>query len=120
MIDKTMVSRAVISKIQDDSKPDKILAKHIKEYDTPEKLAFKGQKDGYIPDIVAFFKTEANVYEIELEKEISIEKWHLFDVYAKKYNGRFYIVVPDSLKEAIKKLIKEKEIHAGLIYFKTE
>lgn len=120
MIDKTTVSRAVISKIQGDNNPDKIESKHISDYETPKKMIFEGKKNGFIPDIVTFFNTEPNIYEIELEKEISFEKWKLFDTYAKKNNGKFFIVAPDYLKEGIKKLIKDEKINAGLIYFTTK
>ncbi len=119
IIDKTMVARAVISKIQDETKPEVIKAKHIKEYDMPSKISIKGENNGYIPDIAISFKEKTHVYEIELDKKMATEKWRLLSLYAKKNNGNLYLVVPDYLKEDIKKEIQDNNINAGLIYFNT-
>lgn len=120
IIDKTMVSQAIVLKIKESSQPDKIMAKHIEDFDNPEKLTYEGKKNGFVPDIIAYFKKEANVYEIELDQKVSVDKWQLFDAFAKKNNGKFYVVVPDSFREEIRKIIKSHGISAGLIYFRTE
>jgi len=119
-IDKTMVTRAVIIKIQDDRDPEIIKATHIKGYDDPEPIYIKGDDKGYKPDIVAVNNDEINVYEIELNDQMPVEKWRLFSAYARKHNGNLFLVVPDYLKESIKNEIKEKKIPSGLIYFDTE
>lgn len=121
-IDKTMVTRAVITKIKNDWNPELIKALHIKGYDEPEKIQIKGNKKerGYKPDILALNESQTNIYEIELNKQMPVAKWRLFSNYARENNGNLYIVVPDYLKEDIKKEIKEKEIFSGLIYFETK
>ena len=120
VIDKTVVTRAVIIKIQDDRDPDLIKAKHIKGYDDPEIIYNEKKDKGYKPDIVSFNKNEINIYEIELNEKMPFEKWLLFAEYAKKNNGNLFLIMPDYLKEPIKEKIREKEIPTKLIYFTTE
>jgi hypothetical protein len=119
-LDKTMVTRAVISKIEDERKPKAIKAKHVIGYDSPHKVSIKGKEQGYTPDIAAVFDNSTMVYEIELNKSMPVEKWRVLSLYARKNNGNLYLVVPDYLKEPIKEEIKEKDINAGVIYFNTQ
>lgn len=119
-IDKTMVTRAVISKIKEENKPDNIKASHLKDFESPSKISYKGkEKQQYMPDIVATYNNGINVYEIELEDDLQPEKWSLMSLYAKKNHGNFYLVVPDYKRDIIKKMIIDKDINAGIIYFNT-
>jgi hypothetical protein len=122
IIDKTMVTRAVITKIKNDWNPQMIKAQHLKDFNDPETIYIKGNKKerGYKPDIIALNETQTNIYEIELNKQMPVAKWRLFSNYARENNGNLYIVVPDYLKEEIKKEIQEKDIYTGLIYFETK
>ncbi len=119
-LDKSMVTRAVITKIEEERKPKAIKTKHVIGYDSPNKISLKGKDEGYTPDIAAIFDNSTTVYEIELNKTMPVEKWRMLSLYARKNNGNFYLVVPDYLKEPITQEIKEKEINAGVIYFDTK
>ena len=119
MINKVMVTRAVISKIEEDKKPKEIKAQHIVGYDNPDKIAIKGKAEGYTPDIAAVSDHETSIYEIELERNISIDKWRTFSLYARKKNGNLFLVVPDYMKETVKKEITDSKIKAGVIFFDT-
>lgn len=118
-LDKTRITRAVITRIEEERKPKSIHAKHVTGYEMPAKVMIRGKKDGYVPDIEVEYDKETTVYEIELQKEMQVDKWRTFSLYAKRFNGNFYLVVPDYLKEPIKKEIEEKEINAGVLYFAT-
>lgn len=118
-IDKTMVSRAIVTKIKEDRDPLNIQAKHIKGFGMPEKVKIKGNEDGYTPDIAAVYDKETHIYEIELSKDLTTDKWQLLSMYAKRNNGNFYLVVPDYLREPVKKELDSKDINAGIIYFNT-
>ena len=118
--DKTMVSRAVISKIQDDRNPDMIKAKYINRFKDPDTIYRKKNEIGYKPDIIAFNKDNINIYEIELDDKMPLDKWELFSAYARKNNGNLYLVIPDYLKEKIKAKVKKENILTGLIYFDTK
>jgi len=119
-MNKTIVSRAIISKIEIENHPKEVRTKHVMGYETPNKILVQGNDEGYVPDIAAFYDDETVVYEIELNKAMPIEKWKSLSMYARKNHGRFYLVVPDYLKEEIKAEMKENEVNAGLIYFNTE
>lgn len=117
---KLAVSRAVISRINEVGKQEEVQAKHLKNYKTPNEIKFKGKEFGFTPDLAVFYKDEANFYEIELEKPVSTSKWLLFSLYAQKNKGSFFLVVPDYLKDYIKKEINDKDISAEVLYFLTE
>lgn len=119
IIDKEMVSRAVIKKIRVDLNPETIKAKHIKDYDNPRAILQKGSKKGYRPDIITVKRDEINIFEIELDDKMPVEKWKLFSSYASKNNGNLFLVVPENLKEIIKKEIKSNLIASRLIYFEA-
>jgi len=119
-IDKTMVTRAVISKIEKERKPKNIKTKHVIGFESPNKISIKGRNEEFVPDIAAVFENSISVYEIELNKTMPVEKWRSLSLYARENNGNLYLVVPDFLIEQIKEEIKEKGINAGVIYFKTE
>lgn len=119
-IDKTIVTRAVISKIQEEREPTKIQAKHVLGYESPSKITLKGSDDEYVPDIAAIYNKSMSIYEIELNDNIQIEKWRLLSLYAKKNKGNLYLIIPDYLKEPIKEEIKKNNINAGVLVFQTE
>ncbi len=118
-LDKTMVSRAVISKIEDEDTPKAIKTNHVIGYESPNKISIKGKEEKYIPDITVVFDNYTTLYEIELNKTMPVEKWRLLSSYARKNQGNLYLVVPDYLKESIKEEIKQQDINAGVIFFKT-
>lgn len=119
IIDKTMVARAVIIKIKDDKKADVIKAKYIQGYDDPDIIGNKGNDKGYKPDILTSKGNETNIFEIELDDKMPVNKWRLFSEYAQKNNGNLFLVVPDSLKESIKNEMQKHKINSRLIYFET-
>ncbi len=115
-----MVTRAVIIKIKDAEAPDVIKATHIQGYDDPDIIGNKGNDKGYKPDIVAFKENETNIFEIELDDKMPVNKWRLFSEYAQKNNGNLFLVVPDYLKESIKNEMQKQQIRSRLIYFETQ
>lgn len=118
-VDKVMVVRAIISKVEDEENPYKIEVKDLNEYKTPDKILRKDKVDGYIPDIVVHYKEKVDLYEVELKNETSLLKWNLMSLYAKNKKGHLFIVVPDYLKEIVKNELINNDFNAGLIYFDT-
>ena len=118
-INKSMVSRAIISKIQEERDPKNIYAKHVKGFKSPEKLKLKGNDEDYTPDIEVEYEDETHLYEIELEQSHHTDKWRLFTLYAKNKRGNLFLVIPDYLKPFIKKQIAENNINAGILFFET-
>ena len=57
-IDKTMITRVLINKLEDEESPKEIRAKHIKNFESPEKVALKENNGVVVPDLVAFYDKE--------------------------------------------------------------
>jgi len=120
VIDKSMVSHAIITKIRNDRNPKVIRAAHLEEYESPEKISLNPSDQSFVPDIEAVYEKENIVYEIELNNKIKVNKWRAFSKYVRKSNGSFYLVVPKQLKEFIKKELEENDVNAGVITFGTQ
>ncbi len=119
-INKSIVSRAIIAKLEDERNPKEIRTNHIVGYNSPDRISTDNSSEVYVPDIAAIYENETIVYEIELNKKMPVDKWRIFSKYARKNNGNFYLVVPKYLKEDIKNKLIEEEINAGVITFDTE
>lgn len=118
-IDKAAIIRAVITTIESENKPQLFKTRYFKNYGTPPKIKLSNRKREFIPDLVVHYDELVNLYEIELEDNIDIEKWRQMALYAKKFNGHLFLVVPDFLCEKVKNVIKSSAINMGLIYFNT-
>jgi len=119
-IDKSIVSRAIVSKLEDERSPKEIKTNHIVGFKSPARVSLQNKDKSYVPDIAAIYENETIVYEIELNKKMHVNKWRAFSQYVKNNNGSFYLVVPNNLKEHVKKELEEKQVNAGVITFATE
>jgi len=119
-VDKRMVARVMIQKLEDEKKPMEIRTSFLTGYNSPEKIVVKGKDEKHTPDIEAVFDQETNLYSIELDDEMKTDKWRLLSLYARKKHGNLYLVVPDWLRKPVKNKLEEESINAGLIYFNTE
>jgi hypothetical protein len=119
-IDKSKVSKVIISKITQDRNPEVIRAAHLEEYESPEKISLSTDNQSFVPDIEAVYEKEKVVYEIELNNKILIDKWRAISKYVRKSNGSFYLVVPKHLKEFMKKELEDNDVNAGIITFSTQ
>ena len=119
-INKTMVIQAIISKIIRNKNPKEIRTSYVEGLKNPKKIESKYSEKSFIPDIEAVYENEHIVYEIELDKNLPVEKWKTFSKYVNNYTGSFYLVVPTSIKEYMKQHLEQEEINAGVITFATE
>jgi hypothetical protein len=118
-IDKSMVSHAIVSKINKDRNPIEIRASHLDEYKNPGKISIYSRQEFFVPDIEAIYEKENVVYEIELDEKLKVTKWLAFSKYVRKSNGSFYLVVPMQFKESFRKILENNAVNAGLITFDT-
>jgi hypothetical protein len=115
---KSSVERAIIAKLQEERNPEKIKAQHVLGFDTPIKLKTQGDQEiSHIPDIEVNYENETHLYDIVLDKKEATGRWKLLSQYARKNNGNLYLVVPEKIKDAIKKSISENDINAGILFF---
>ena len=113
-----LIARALITDIEKKDNPEKIETRIFNEYNTPQKIIWKENNSGYIPDIKATFsKGVTNIYTIELTDEFNTEKWKLFSLYARQNKGGLFIIAPESRLKEIKDKVKESHINnVHLIY----
>lgn len=118
-IDRNIIIKAILKKINEESRPSKIEVKDYRDYESPLKIEVQEDSESFVPDLLVHFDKTINVYELELEENRSVEKWNALADYAKKNSGHLFIVAPEYLKENIKKKITENGFNAGLLYFRT-
>ncbi|HYQ56265.1 MAG TPA: hypothetical protein VEP89_02880 [Draconibacterium sp.] len=118
-VNKSAVSRAIISKITSERSPKEIRTDHLDGFKKPVHVASLKSSNSFIPDIEVVYENSNIVYEIELNNNLEIEKWQSFSKYVKQKNGSFYLVVPKQMKERVKKELDEKDVNAGVITFVT-
>jgi len=116
-IDKTIVTRILVNKLRRDISPELIKARHIMGFELPEKIAAEGSNIEAVPDIIAVCNSGILVYKIELNRSFPVYTWKLLSGYARKNNGRFYIVIPDDMKNSVEKEIITNKIDAHIILF---
>jgi len=116
-VNKSAVSRAIISKITIDRSPKEIRTDHLDGFKKPVHVASITSTNSFAPDIEVVYENSNIVYEIELNNNMEVEKWQSFSKYVKQKNGSFYLVVPKQMKELVKKELEEKEVNAGVITF---
>lgn len=119
-INKSMVSRAIISKLEEERNPKEIKTNHVVGYNSPDRLSSDNIAESFVPDIAAIYENETIVYEIELNKKMPVDKWRTFSKHARKNKGNFYLVIPKYLKESIKNKLEQEEVNAGVITFDTD
>ncbi|MBN2699686.1 MAG: hypothetical protein JXR52_12740 [Bacteroidales bacterium] len=120
LYNKTTLTRVIISKVLDGKNPDTIKATHVPGYENPERVTDTEGRSGYVPDIIASINNQTYIYEIELQKkEMPVDKWKLFSDYAQERNGKLVLLVPDYIRQDVKKKLNNSRIDAGLIYFET-
>ena len=103
-----MLNKAVISKIKNESEPDKIEARDLKVYQTSSRIFSKETNSHFIPDLAVHKNNELYLYEILLEDSMDPEKWQLMSIHSKNHKGYLYLVVPDYLKRKSKERTSEK------------
>jgi len=117
--EKNLVLNAVLNEIKKEDHK-KIETGFEDDYSFTKKIVWKDQDAGYTPDIVVEYEDETrNIYEIELDDDLNIDKWKLFSMYARKHKGEFFIVLPDWIMEKVKDEVKKHNIsNVHLMYFK--
>lgn len=92
-ISKELVVQAIIDKIEKEQENPEIRTLYVKGYKAPNKIITKGNEEkGFTPDVVFSNEDRTELYEIELDEKIKLNKWRLFSLFSKKENGNLNIV----------------------------
>ena len=115
---KELVAEAVVEHITRSYEDAHIQTFYINGYAPPDKIMPYGKEaQGYTPDIVHRSEEGVELYEIELDKKVKIDKWKLFSRYAQKEKSTFSIVTHEQNLDHFRALLKSNHISAKLIYF---
>jgi hypothetical protein len=118
-IDKIKIIKAVVSKIMEETNPEKIEAKDLGNFDTPESIPINSKDRFLIPDLAVHYAKELNIYEIELDDKLNPFKWKMMSKYTKQMKGHLFLVVPDFMKDKVREELEKIGVNAGLLYFTT-
>ena len=83
-------------------------------YVRPGKVKWDAAHDGVVPDITGEHKGSIYVFEIETRDHIEPKKvedrWRLLSVFAKRYNGKFYLVIPETKADYLQEFVEELNV----------
>ena len=90
------------------------LKANSKGFITPGKVRWDEEDDGVIPDITGEHKGSVYVFEIETRDDLEPKKvedrWRLLSVYAKRNQGKFYLVIPETKADYLKDFVEELNV----------
>lgn len=90
----------------------------------PPRAVFRlASEPGFAPDMIAEKDFGSYLFEILDEQALAdwdtkVEKWQVFDEYAKRKKGRFYLIVYSDTVEEVNLRLGEMDIEPGLIKIK--
>ncbi len=95
------------------------IAAHLEgeEFPEPDRYFQISTQHWYTPDVQARSGDQLFIYEIEteesLESEETREKIEVLNNAAVKANGRFFLVVPEELRDSAQRLLREMTLEWG-------
>jgi len=117
-ISKEAVVEAVVESISKNAEDAEIRTFFMSGFLPPERiLSEEGEARAFTPDVVHRTDEGIELYAVELDKSVELNKWSLFAKYAKKKNGTFCIVTYEDNLNHFKSLLESNDIAAKLIYF---
>lgn len=120
---KRVIAQAVVQRIEDTREPNEIKTKHLKGYSSPSIIKLKDEKENVemlYPDIIAEYENETHLYEIELDENVDYQKWKFMSLYANQKNGNLYLIIPDFMRNKVKKSLNDNKINAAILYFDSK
>jgi Holliday junction resolvase len=89
---------------------------------TPGKVRWDEEDDGVIPDITGEHKGSVYVFEIETRDDLEAKKvedrWRLLSVYAKRHQGKFYLVIPETKADYLKDFVEDLTVQPEFLKLK--
>lgn len=80
-------------------------------YPKPAMIKWDEKDEGVMPDIIAEHNGSIYVFELATSEHIDVaqveDRWRLFSVYAKRYHGKFYLVIPEQKAEYLRGIIRK-------------
>lgn len=94
----------------------------LKNSKSPQKLAFKGNRKMFMPDLVVIYQNKRDLISVESKIVKSqlpdlIAKWILFGLEARRYGGNFYLVVAEKNSKKCREIIQSKQLSAEILTY---
>lgn len=83
-------------------------------YTTPVKVKWDEEDEGVVPDITGEHQGSVYVFDIEtcdkIDRKKAEDRWRLLSVFAKRHNGKFYLVVPETKAEYLEEVVEDLNV----------
>jgi hypothetical protein len=117
IMNKKIVLQAIINEIEKDHREFSISTSVVDGYEPPERISVTGdQRNEYIPDMVIKLGRYTELFDLELDHKIELEKWKVFSLYTSGITGGFTLVIPEKDRQQTKEILESNNINAKIIY----
>lgn len=88
-------------------------------FSAPNVVKWDDTDTGVLPDITCEHNGALFVFEIEtadaLEEERVEDRWKLLSVHARRFNGKFYLVIPEQKADDVQDVVKSLDVQTELL-----
>ena len=78
-------------------------------YSQPKVVRWDEDDQGVLPDITGEYKGSLYVFEIETGDKLKAsqveDRWKLLSIHARRYKGKFYLVIPEPKEHAVQQVV---------------
>lgn len=80
----------------------------------PERVRWEEGHEGVVPHITARYNKAVYVFDIETRNHINEgqveDRWRLLSAYARRHQGKFYLVIPESRADYLEKVVSSLDV----------
>lgn len=88
-------------------------------YHTPKEVKWDEEDEGVVPDVTGEYKGSLYVFDVqtgdEVDGEVARDRWRLLSVHARRYHGKFYLVVPEVESKHLEEIVDGLDIQPGIL-----
>jgi hypothetical protein len=117
IMNKKIVLQAIIDEIEKDYQEFNIRTSVVDGFEPPERIPGTGvRQNGYIPDMVFEIGSYKELFDVELDHKIELEKWKAFSLYTSGNTGGFTLVIPEKDRQQTREIMESNSINAKILY----
>lgn len=87
---------------------------HRQGFSVPERVRWEEGHEGVVPHITARYNKAVYVFDIETRNHINEgqveDRWRLLSAYARRHQGKFYLVIPESRADYLEKVVSSLDV----------
>ena len=92
---------------------------NCKGFTLPNQVKWDEEDEGVVPDITGEYGGSLYLFDVQTGDELDVEsardRWRLLSVHAKRYRGKFYLVVPEPEVQQLQQLIEDLDVRPGVL-----